>query len=151
MLNEKCIEKSGVITFKEAIIAELEGVGFTNYYLQIFDPNCKLERRIDLLLKVIGMNPAILGYAYTKEAIKIVFEKSSKTVPFCDVYIDIWKKLDVKKISSVERAIRHSKEMVLKSLKPEMKALIFGNPNLEKMENNTFVHSLAVFLNSFEI
>lgn len=134
------------VTNKKIIIEELEKLGLGKYYLQMFDEKCELSTRVYLLLKFIGMDQSTLGFAYTKEIICMILEKSDlEHKEMSNLYYDISLKYNIKNISRVERNIRNSKESCLAGLDNRLRILILGNG---KMTNGNFAYALANFIKS---
>ena len=139
---------------KKLILNELNSVGFSNYYMRIFDKDCDIDVRTALLLKFIGMNPSKPGNAYTREAMKILMNLgNNKFISMFELYAQVAKEFEVTDLI-VERMIRRSKEQMLEFLNPKIKILIFGNildSKTNRIKNSAFLKSLVCFMSSFEM
>lgn len=78
------------------------------------------NEKIATLLKKVGISPALLGYKYAKEAVKMVLEDDTVLDYVTKLlYPDIAKKFN-STASRVERAIRHSIERAFDNMTTDM-------------------------------
>jgi two-component system response regulator (stage 0 sporulation protein A) len=102
------------------------------------------NEKISVILKKVGVSPALLGYKYASEAIRLVLEDRS----FIDeitkrLYPCIATKFGTT-VSRVERGIRHGVETAFYNMTPDAKKAVFGNTaNGGKVTNSAFIATLA--------
>lgn len=129
-------------TEKDSIINEFKKVGFSNYYMQMFDKDCDLDKRIYLMLKFLGMDQSYSGFAYVTDAIKLILETPS--IKLQGVY-DIIAEKQHKKSASIERCIRTSRLQCMEQINPELRFVIFGSSSKE-FTNGAFLWGMANFI-----
>jgi hypothetical protein len=135
---------------RDLIIKEFENVGFTNYYLQMFDKSRPFEDRVELLLKFVNVDPAKLGYNNIKEVLIYLHKNGYGDIPIpaSTIYSYVAEKLCTK-AQAIERNIRTAKEESFDSLSPNVKVILFGDLYIFKMPGNmTFIYQLYKFLKS---
>ena len=102
------------------------------------------NEKIAILLKKVGISPALLGYKYISAASKLVLADSS----FIDnitsgLYPYIAKEYGTTS-SRVERAIRHGVETAFVNMPPDIKKAVFGNTVVGgKVTNSAFIATLV--------
>lgn len=104
------------------------------------------NEKIATLLKKVGISPALLGYKYTREAIKLVLEDDTVLEDITKrLYPDIAKKFN-STASRVERAIRHGIERAFDNIPADIITAVFGNTvayHKGKVTNSEFIATLA--------
>ena len=104
------------------------------------------NERIAILLKKVGISPAILGYKYTNEAINMVLKDRGVLDGITKrLYPDIAKKYNTTPVR-VERMIRYAVERSFERMPTPMRDAIFGNtisPYTGKPTNSEFIATLA--------
>lgn len=104
------------------------------------------NERIAILVKKVGISPAILGYKYITEAVKMAVEDD--TVLDCitrRLYPDIAKKFATTP-GRVERMIRYAAELSYENMPLVMRDVIFSNTICGyrgKPTNSEFIATLA--------
>ena len=102
------------------------------------------NEKIAILLRMVGISPALLGYKYIRAATKLVLADPS----FIDnitsrLYPHIAKEYGTTS-SRVERAIRHGVETAFLNMPPDVKNAVFGNTATGgKVTNSAFIATLA--------
>lgn len=137
---------------RKNIIEELENSGITDYYFQMFDEKLILNKRLDLLMKYVGADPAKLGYTYLKDAMKMIIRSGEyKKLSATEIYSSIATKRKTTS-SAVERCIRTLKDDICKNMCEDVGYLVFGNVSYKKIPANfTFIYELVYFLQSFTV
>lgn len=103
------------------------------------------NEKIAVLLKVVGVSPANLGWKYLTEAIKMVLEDETVLDGITKLlYPDVAKKFNSTP-ARVERAIRHSIEGAFWDMPQNVKYDIFKNTARggRKATNGEFIGTLA--------
>ena len=103
------------------------------------------NEKIAVLLKVVGISPANLGWKYLTEAITMVLadptalDRVTKTI-----YYEVGKRFNTTPIS-VERAIRFAIVAAFDNMPEDVKYEIFGNTTRRdgKVTNSEFIGTLA--------
>lgn len=104
--------------------------------------------KIHTFLIDIGIPVSHNGFNYLHDAIEIVNSSNSKqNIKTCDIYRNIADEYKVKYMA-VERCIRHSTEICLKSGDPKKLEKIFGEYNVKsgKLKNADFIAICALHL-----
>lgn len=102
------------------------------------------NEKIAILLRMVGISPALLGYKYISAATKLVLADPS----FIDnitsrLYPHIAKEYGTTS-SRVERAIRHGVETAFLNMPNRVKSAIFGNTIVNgKVTNSSFIATFA--------
>lgn len=91
-----------------------------------------LERRVSNILLNLGMQTNLKGFKYCKDAICILYQKGSKTIPFIGfLYPEVARKNNVTS-TQAERAIRHAIENVFNTTNFEPLYEFFGTYSFSK-------------------
>lgn len=104
------------------------------------------NEKIAILLKKMGVSPALLGYKYITEALKMALEDDTVLYSVTKrLYPTIAKKFNTT-TSRTERAIRHSIERAFDNMPTDIQTAVFGNTvsyNKGKATNTEFIATLA--------
>lgn len=99
------------------------------------------NEKIMVILRKIGAKPALLGYKYTIEALKITLEDDNAIYALTKhIYPSIAKKFNVTS-HSVERAIRHLSQSIFTSMNSNIKRELFGD--VEHLTNSDLLATLV--------
>lgn len=105
------------------------------------------KEKIAILLKKMGVSPALLGYKYLAEALKIAIEDDTVLDGITKVlYPTIAKKFNAT-VPRVERAIRHSIQCAFDNMPTDIQTAVFGNTvSHNKATNSEFIATLAMLI-----
>ena len=104
------------------------------------------NEKVAILIKKVGISPALLGYKYITEAVNMVVDDDTVLDGITKIlYPDIAKKFKSTAVR-VERAIRHAVERSFENMPADMIKAIFSNtisPKTGKPTNSEFIATLA--------
>lgn len=104
------------------------------------------ENVIKKVLKKVGVQPQLLGYEYSLEAVQLVMEDRGYLQGITGKLYPILAKKFQTKPSRVERAIRHAIESAMDIISPDVMSDVFGNtinPKKGKPSNAHFIAAIA--------
>lgn len=131
---------------KQLALQELKEAGFTNYYLQMFDEEISSEKRIGLLLKLIGISRYIKGYIDLKQVIVYMLSIEENLWSLGQAYQYAAQKNEITS-KLVAKHIEDLIKNVWDSIPKNLKFIIFGNVFLQtRPTNSNFIFDLANFL-----
>ena len=110
------------------------------------------NEKIAMLLKKMGISPALLGYKYLAEAIKIVLDNEDTAIEGITkcLYPAVAKKFKTT-ISRVERGIRFAIEIAFSKMPVDMASAAFGNTisyEKGKATNSEFIATIVELITS---
>ena len=127
-----------------------EEISKSNYEF-LLNTNIPLQKRLFILLSMLGIPSSLLGYDYIKDALFISFENNYSLPPVSKVLYPTIAKKHGKTSSQIERAIRHAIEKSTSRCDPKILFFIFGytiNSEKNKITNTEYLSQLIKFFES---
>lgn len=134
----------------ELIPSELKSEISKNNYEFLLNTSIPIQKRLFILLSMLGVPGSISGYDYIKDALLISFDNNYRLPPVSKIlYPQIAKKYG-KTSSQIERAIRHAIERSISRCDPKILFFIFGYTIDSKKNKPTNTEYISQLINFFE-